>query len=284
MQPLNSQIYVVQLTKSRRHFQSFVMCRPMKIRNLFAILVSSIKLIKRRRRSLNVYSQVLALMALATAESHKVVIVGAGLAGVSAAAKLIENGVDDVVILEAEDRMGGRIHSIPFSNGTIDLGAQWCHGEKDNAVYEMVHDHYAFGSLAAKEKPINFLLTNGQRADTETCSKLYKLLENLSEASFETVKNESLGTFVEREYRKALESPEYEGIDKILIDQMLINFDKQMTAYYAAQSWLDISMHYGQFAQECEGNTLLTWNRDGFKTVFDYITVKVSYQRDMTLR
>ena len=42
---------------------------------------------------------------------HQVVIVGAGASGLAAASKLITNGVEDVVVLEASDRTGGRIHS-----------------------------------------------------------------------------------------------------------------------------------------------------------------------------
>jgi len=44
----------------------------------------------------------------------RVVVVGAGAAGLAAAARLMERGVRNVVILEAEDRMGGRIHTTPF--------------------------------------------------------------------------------------------------------------------------------------------------------------------------
>ena len=36
----------------------------------------------------------------------KVVIIGAGIAGLSAASKLVQNGVTDVIILEARDRIG----------------------------------------------------------------------------------------------------------------------------------------------------------------------------------
>lgn len=68
----------------------------------------------------------------------KVVIIGAGVAGYSAACKLLENGIKDVVVLEAENRIGGRVHTVPFGDGVVELGAQWCHGEKDNVVYEMV--------------------------------------------------------------------------------------------------------------------------------------------------
>ena len=44
--------------------------------------------------------------------SPRVVIIGAGISAVAAANLLISEGVDDVVILEATDRVGGRIWSI----------------------------------------------------------------------------------------------------------------------------------------------------------------------------
>lgn len=48
---------------------------------------------------------------------HKVIIIGAGMAGLSAANHLIKNGLTDFRILEARNRVGGRIVS-------IDLGAE----------------------------------------------------------------------------------------------------------------------------------------------------------------
>lgn len=54
-----------------------------------------------------------------------VVVVGAGAAGLSAARVLHRAGVD-VLVLEAQDRVGGRTLSQTLSNGvTIDLGGQW---------------------------------------------------------------------------------------------------------------------------------------------------------------
>jgi cation diffusion facilitator CzcD-associated flavoprotein CzcO len=44
----------------------------------------------------------------------QVVIVGAGASGIAAATFLMEHGVDNIVILEAENRIGGRINTIPF--------------------------------------------------------------------------------------------------------------------------------------------------------------------------
>ena len=49
------------------------------------------------------------------AKDPKILIVGGGMAGISAAKQLIEGGIKDVMILEAKERLGGRIHTINHS-------------------------------------------------------------------------------------------------------------------------------------------------------------------------
>jgi monoamine oxidase len=56
--------------------------------------------------------------------THDVIIVGAGLSGLVCATRLAAEG-RDVLVLEARDRVGGRVHSVPFAGTTIDLGGQW---------------------------------------------------------------------------------------------------------------------------------------------------------------
>ena len=46
--------------------------------------------------------------------SKSVAIIGAGIAGLTAAQKLYENGFNEITIFEALDRIGGRIHTINF--------------------------------------------------------------------------------------------------------------------------------------------------------------------------
>jgi spermine oxidase len=48
--------------------------------------------------------------------NFKVIIIGAGISGLSACNYLLDNGINDIVILEANDRIGGRINTIPFGN------------------------------------------------------------------------------------------------------------------------------------------------------------------------
>lgn len=55
----------------------------------------------------------------------RVVVVGAGLAGLSAARKLVESGVGSVLVLEARDRVGGRTFTKTVAGVPFDVGGQW---------------------------------------------------------------------------------------------------------------------------------------------------------------
>lgn len=91
---------------------------------------------------------------------RRVVVIGAGMAGLIAAKKLIDHG-DDVTVLEARDRVGGRIHTVhPWPGGTVDIGASWIHGPQGNPITPIAkaagatmvatsYDRFSYGRAAA---------------------------------------------------------------------------------------------------------------------------------------
>jgi monoamine oxidase len=54
----------------------------------------------------------------------RVIVVGAGFAGLAAADALVRAGAE-VDVLEARDRVGGRVWSVPFAGGAIERGAEF---------------------------------------------------------------------------------------------------------------------------------------------------------------
>uniref|UniRef100_A0A182W0U2 Amine oxidase domain-containing protein n=1 Tax=Anopheles minimus TaxID=112268 RepID=A0A182W0U2_9DIPT len=72
---------------------------------------------------------------------HKVIIVGAGMAGLSSANHLTKNGCTDFLILEGRNRVGGRIVSIDMGSQKIELGANWIHGVLGNPMFELAMQH-----------------------------------------------------------------------------------------------------------------------------------------------
>lgn len=74
---------------------------------------------------------------LSTVHTADVIVVGAGMAGVGAARDLRLAG-RSVIVLEARDRLGGRLHTIrPGWNAPLELGASWIHGAEGNPLSEL---------------------------------------------------------------------------------------------------------------------------------------------------
>ena len=69
----------------------------------------------------------------------RVVVVGAGLAGLAAARDLVTGGAD-VTVVEARDRVGGRTEGGSTADGTpVELGGQWI-GPTQNRMYRLVEE------------------------------------------------------------------------------------------------------------------------------------------------
>lgn len=75
-------------------------------------------------------------------QSTDVIIVGAGLAGLTAARKLTEAGLS-CVIIEARDRVGGRTYSLPVPDGrpgVVEAGAGWINDVNQTRMISLVRE------------------------------------------------------------------------------------------------------------------------------------------------
>ncbi len=108
-------------------------------------------------------------MAIAQTDTADVVVVGAGFAGLTTARELVAKG-RSVIVLEARDRVGGRVLVQPIGDGqVIDVGGQWTGPGQDRilALAEAVgvesfptygaeaqHVQYRDGALARYSGPV----------------------------------------------------------------------------------------------------------------------------------
>lgn len=92
-------------------------------------------------------------------ETHEVVVIGAGMAGLMAATTLAER---DVVLLEASDRAGGRVDTVRKGDYWINVGTQFTEGT--GPLIDALHRHgVRLGTLEGKSVALSL---GGKQVDT----------------------------------------------------------------------------------------------------------------------
>lgn len=130
------------------------------------------------------------------AQDERIVVIGAGIAGLGAARELVRNGYD-VIVLEARDRIGGRIWTNRDLEGIpLDLGASWIHGVEGNPITELA-EHFGISRAVTDYDNAIAYDTDGELIDDETIVDVARDFEGIvAEAlSYADLENEdySLG-------------------------------------------------------------------------------------------
>jgi monoamine oxidase len=89
----------------------------------------------------------------------EICIVGAGIAGLRCADILLQYGFK-VTLLEARDRIGGRVHHATLPSGqVVDLGPNWIHGTDHNPIMDLAKETHTISHTW--EGKLNLFSENG---------------------------------------------------------------------------------------------------------------------------
>lgn len=103
--------------------------------------------------------------------SRRVVVIGAGMAGLAASRELMRAG-HQVIVLESRDRIGGRIWtSNKWPDLPVDLGASWIHGVTGNPLTDLANRLEAKRWVTSYERTVNYN-TNGKLLSRAEQTKL----------------------------------------------------------------------------------------------------------------
>jgi spermine oxidase len=227
------------------------------------------------RNKLNLISSLIIILIeyVVAQNKAKVVIVGAGLSGCSAFNILMNNDERDVVVLEAENRIGGRIWSIPFSNGMIDLGGQWITGERGNVIFEMVK---ANGSIELGqtnvEAGLDFYDSHGNKPLKVLTNYLTELGDEiLSDYGGMLKFNGSLGHFFLDRFWKDESVRWIHSVKPEITYQIIDYFEYYVNNWNGSECWFDVSSGGNAIFGFNDGSQYVTWRDKGFFTFFEFL-------------
>ncbi|XP_065166695.1 spermine oxidase-like [Atheta coriaria] len=174
-----------------------------------------------------------------------VIIIGAGPAGVAAATKLDQQGIN-VKVFEANEWIGGRVHSIKFGDAWVDLGAEWCHGEKENIVFDLMKESQV---LQHPNYTFEMAVSDGHIVDEEFSTQLFTIFDELftPDGARNSTVEDSVGTyFTKWAYH---------------------TFNLYVLSSEGAFSWFEPAALSDY--KDCDGDHAITWNGLGYKTILD---------------
>lgn len=209
---------------------------------------------------------------LRTRRQPRIVVIGAGLAGLAATKILLEHGFSDVTVLEASERIGGRVQSIQQGKATLELGATWIHGANGNPVYHLAEDNRLLEdttdgersvgriSLYTKTGVAHYQTSTGKRIPkhlVEEFSDLYNEVYELTQEFFQNGKpvcaesQNSVGVFTRDVVRKKimLDPDDLENIKRLKLS-MLQQYLKVESCESSSPSMDEVSLsEFGEWTE-----------------------------------
>ncbi|XP_015127867.1 spermine oxidase [Diachasma alloeum] len=207
--------------------------------------------------------------------NRKVIVIGAGAAGIAAASKLMQNGFDDVIILEVENRYGGRIYSTRIGEYWGDLGAQWVHGTEGNVVYELASPlgllSTSRGPGEPEEPPFQVKLcgSSGNTLPAEVTQGVFDYIDTIMHnyTGLEDLKTGSVGEYVETRFNEWLKT--HPEINDELRKSLLHNVKLTTLSEEGADDWNKVSVFGSKDAPACLGFNEINWKERAYDTIFD---------------
>lgn len=200
----------------------------------------------------------------------KIIVIGSGLAGLAAASELQKNG-HQVTVLEARDRIGGRIWtSTKWQDAPMDLGASWIHGVKGNPITSLADTINAIRLSTSYNKSIAYntsgraLSLKEQKVISNLSKKIYSALENAQNKDLDSSILQALNA-IKNKYKKNPQLSRF--INFILSSELEQEYSGSVN---------ELSSHWFEEGKEFGGGDVLF--PGGFNQITDYLAENLNIE------
>ncbi|XP_057324213.1 spermine oxidase-like [Microplitis mediator] len=214
---------------------------------------------------------------VSTESNHdrRIIIVGTGASGIAAASKLFQNDFKNIKLIEAENRIGGRLWAIKIGDYMLDMGGQWVHGEKNNVAFELA---WPLGLI----EPFNVTMkwtskiykSDGSSLSEELSTSLSIYYHNVMENTddIDDSKAVSYGEHAQAKLEEFFKT--HPEITDDLKKPLLHYFNLIQGASDGSDDWNKISAKSYKSYLECEGDQSINWKERTYSTILDILMKK----------
>ena len=131
-------------------------------------------------------------------ERFATVVIGAGMSGLTCARMLADAG-RRVVVLEARNRIGGRMRTDRSAGFPVDLGASWIHGIQGSALWELASAlgiptrEFTVGSFQVGGRAMEHFDGAGRRMDTAAAERWIADVDSVDRALVDVIARSAPG-------------------------------------------------------------------------------------------
>lgn len=195
------------------------------------------------------------------APEKRVIVVGSGFSGLAAARALSDKGAD-VVVVEARERIGGRIFtSRQWADLPVDLGASWIHGVERNPLTALA-DHAKVSRIATRYESAIAIDADGKDVDLTAA---YERAERLMQAARAAVEKEDRDLSLEQAMTRMAGWRKADMNERRLIRHVV---NGKVEAEYGG-SWSEESALNFDASEEFDGEDALP--AGGFHQLIDFL-------------
>ncbi|MFI4956536.1 MAG: FAD-dependent oxidoreductase [Gammaproteobacteria bacterium] len=206
---------------------------------------------------------------------HPIIIIGAGIAGLAAADYLTKRGVS-VLVLEARNRVGGRIWPDDSLGVPIGKGAAWIHGIEGNPIYQLAESQRT-SCFTFDQNLFYHYDKQGKRIPGEIVNQLNERFESILERSKNNVFSSGQDISLSLSLSKIFDFDKWPASEKELLAGKLNFFENYIGASYDV-----LSARYWDAEEVIAGANVVL--KDGYKGILAALSENYSIKFDTVVQ